>query len=293
MFKNTEKLVKIVIVCFEVKLMFEKLNDILFHPSRLSQFKNTKFYKVFFYLIFLSLFSITVLIIDTVKNPEITIADKDIIEQSFNINFNVANNLPDCSLRDNTYSCIDEQSSNKEILTILGMVYLISDVNDKVTRFNTIKLTENKVVINMGIGNRYTISYDKLPKGWQEFDFTEIKNASNPQDEFYKLFMIGYNELVYKLIPFMVLSNIIISFIIKTLEILFYALLFTLLYRRFNFKFGELFKLTVFAQTLPITISVILDLLNVKMSTVFLSTFLTFIYVYFAVVHSIPSNREF
>ena len=73
--------------------------------------------------------------------------------------------------------------------------------------------------------------------------------------------MNGYNQLIYKLIPYIVFGNIIVVFIIKTMEILFYTLLFALLYRRFQFTFGQLFKLTVFAQTLPITISVILNLL--------------------------------
>ena len=51
-----------------------------------------------------------------------------------------------------------------KIMTILGMIYLMSDVNNEETHFNTIKLTKDYVVINIGMGPRYILGYNKLPQ---------------------------------------------------------------------------------------------------------------------------------
>ncbi len=294
MFKKGKKLVKIVLVCLEVMIVTEKLNNILFHPSKLMQYRKTNFFLVLLYLLALSAFAIIVPIIDIVKTPELTIADKDRIEATVNFNFDLATDLPDCSLNNGKFSCLNEDSSKQEIGTILGLIKIVSDVDGNFrgsSQFYYIKFTENylKLEDQFGVGN--IISYSDLPSKWQSFDFTEIKNSPDPSDELYLLFIGGLNQLIVKLTPVILLFSIMISFVRKLLEILFYSFFFYLLYRRYKFKYLELFKLTVFAHTFPITIIVILNLLRVDLYNTYILTMLTFIYVYIAISHSIPREN--
>lgn len=288
MFKKGQKLVKIVIVCIEVIKVVEKLNNIFFHPSKLARYKNTKLYKVIIYLIFLSIFSYIVSIIDIINNPKISLNDKERFSYYFDIDYD---NLPNCSLKDNVYSCQDEESSKQDIGTFLTLT-IVSDVDDKVNRFNTIKFTKDYVVINIGM-ERYIKKYDELPKEWQEFDFGEIKNSQYPDDELFKLFIGGFNQIVHIFVPYIIMMIIFVAIVVKTIEILFYSILFYLFFRHFRFKYLQIFKLTVFAQSLPVTLTVILKLLGVNFYFTIITTFLTFLYMYIAMLNSVPKNREF
>lgn len=276
--------------------MTEKLNNILFHPSTLIEYKHTHLLKVLLYLLVLSSFSILVPIIDTIKNPELNLVDKANVEALTNFDFDLATELPNCALINNTYTCTDEASKTKEIGVVLNMIRIVSDVDDSMTNSNyyyTIKLTEKSVKIEDRFGATSTINYQKLPSKWQSFDFEEIKLSNNPSDSFYLLFIRGFNQIFVKLTPFRLAFNISLTFIIKILEVLLYSFLFYLFYKRFQFKFLELFKITIFAQTLPITLGVLLDLLQINVfNSIMIPTF-TFFYVYIAIFSSIPKDKEF
>ncbi|HEY8364275.1 MAG TPA: DUF1189 family protein, partial [Haloplasmataceae bacterium] len=139
----------------------------------------------------------------------------------------------------------------------------------------------------------YNYKYDELPKEWRNFDFEGIKDSNLPSENFYILFISGFNQIIKRFIPGIIIFYIIFSFIINLLQTLFFSLLFYLLYRRFSFRFGQLFRISVYAQALPITILVILSLLNINIFNAFIFTFLTFLYVYIAINHSVPQNKEF
>ncbi|QVK18823.1 DUF1189 family protein [Mycoplasmatota bacterium] len=276
--------------------MTEKLNKILFHPSTLNQFKHTHLLKVLLYLLILSLFSIIVPIIDRIKSPELTIADKSQVEILYGFNFDNAKDLPDCSLNNGTYTCEDEASETKEIGVVLNLFNIVSDVDDTMGHSNyyyTVKLTEKNIKIKDRFGTEVIINYKDTPSKWQSFDFKEIKASNNPSDSLFLLFIRGFNQILVKLTPIILAINITFSFIIKSLEILLYSLLFYLFYKRFQFKFIELFKITIFAHTLPVTIGVILDLLQFNVVNTFMIPTLTFIYVYIAIYSSLPKNKEF
>ncbi len=273
--------------------MIEKLNNILFHPSTLYEYRKTHLFKVILYLLILSFFSILVPIIDRIKEPELKMNDKEYIEELTGFSFDVSENLPDCRLDDHVYSCTESES--REIGTVLGRFKILSDVEDteRTTDLDYyIKLTEEGIIID-SIGFRTLIPYDKLPSKWQSFDFEEIKTSDNPSDELYRLFIGGFNQILVKFTPIIIAFNVFIIFIVKTLEILLYSLLFYLFYRRFEFKYRELFKITVFAQSLPVVLALIFDLLQFNIFSSFFSTMLTFIYVYIAVMQKIPRDREF
>jgi len=276
--------------------MKEKLDNILFHPSTLVQYRNTHLLKVLLYLFILSTFSLIVPIIDQISNPELSLADKSSVESFGRMSFNIASDLPNCSLINQEYTCSDEASKSQEIVDVLGIIKIVSDVDDKMVEkdnFHYIKLTNKSVIVKYQYGLHYEYKYDQLPSKWQNFNFESIKSSYNPSDSLYLLFIGGFNQFFVKLTPFIISFYMILAFIVKILEALFYSLFFYLFYKRFQFKYKELFKITIFAQTLAITIGVIFDLLQLNLINSFVMTTLTFIYVYVAVFSSLPKNHEF
>jgi hypothetical protein len=276
--------------------MTEKLNNILFHPSRIGQYKNVNIFKVLLYLFILSIFSIIITVIDIVSNPELTIAHKNQVETYTGFDFDIASDLPSCSLKDKVYTCAEGATEPQELGTVFNMIKVVSDVNDEMQSsgyFYYLKFTKNQIIFKDRIGAHYRIPYEDLPSKWQNFDFEAIKNSSHPSDELFKLFIGGYNQVIRKFTPYILIINILVTFVLKLLELLFFSIFFYLLYRRFNFKYLQLFKITVFAQTLPITLVVIFNLLGINVFVSFFATLLTFIYVYLAVIHNIPRSREF
>ncbi len=274
--------------------MTEKLNNILFHPSTLIEYRKTHLLKVLLYLLILTIFSLVVPIIETISSPELTLSDKEIVESMSGFDFDNANKLPNCSLSNKTLACKDDGSKQQEIGA--GRMFVITtDLDDSLkidSNLFYLKLTEKgvKIVDRNIVYIEYT--YDELPTKWQQFNFETIKNASNPEEEFYYLFTGGLNQLMKPLVPVILGINILITFVISILETLFYALLFFMFYRRFNLRFKEIFKIAVFAQTFAITIGVILDLLRINSFSSFLITTITFIYIYIAILASVTAHKD-
>lgn len=278
--------------------MTEKLNNILFHPSTLIEYRKTHLLKVLLYLLILSIFSLVVPIIETISNPEFNLSDKALVESVSGFDFEKANSLPNCELSNETFTCSDDVSKQQEIGSVFRFFIITTDLDDSLEIDNNqyyIKLTEKSVKIVDKNGEYMVIPYNELPTKWQQFNFEEIKNANNPTEELYYLFVGGFNQLLKPLVPVIIGFNILITFIFSILETLFFAVLFFVFYRRFNVKFKEIFKIAVFAQTLPITIGVIFDLLRINNFSSFIMTTLTFIYIYIAILASaaVPKDKEF
>lgn len=275
--------------------MTNKIAELLFHPKTLSKYRYTRTYKVFLYLLVLTIFFILVPILDFVISPELDITDKRRFSQMLNIDFDVAKDLPNCALDDYIYTCIDEESKQQEILTILDIFKVVSDEDNKYTKngLYLIKLTKERVYVVNQLGFTISVEYDDLPKSWQSFDFTEIKNSTYPSDSLYYLVVGGINEIIKQYLPLIIISNILMNYVIHILELLFLTAFLYLVYSRFQYKYFELFKIAVFGRTLPITISVILNLLHIYTINSLIITFLTFLYVHLAVMKNIPLDREF
>ncbi len=275
--------------------MTEKLNNILFHPSTLIKFKNTHFLKVLLYLFLLSIFSMIIPIIDTVQDPTFSLADKPYVEAFFN--FDVAKNLPDCSLQNNEFSCLDEASSQQVIGTAFGVVNIVTDVNDTMKVTNNeyyLKFTENQIKFENKNMTYYSISYKNLPSNWQSFNFNTIKTAIDPSNALYLLFISGFNQIIIHLVPLILTITIFTTFIFKVFEILIYSLIFYLLFRRLQYKFKEIFKITVFAETLAVTMGLILELLGLGSLSSYVAIALIFIYMNVAMAAtSNPPNEVF
>lgn len=275
--------------------MMEKLDNLLFHPSTLINYRYTKLYKVIFVLLLISIFSIIVPLIDTVKSPGITISDKDDISEVFAFDFSIAKTLPDCQIENSQFSC--DESGNQQVFgKALRFFTLVTDENDDMDLTSSgyyIKFTKDNLKIVDKNMTYYAISYHKLPDEWHNIDFKEIKNSNNPEDELYLTFLGGFNKIAKLLLPLDITIQIIVAFIFKIIEILFFSSLFYLIYKRLNFKFKEIFKITVFAQIFAVTIGVIFELLNWGYFSSFLVTTLTFIYVYKALYSNVSLDKEF
>lgn len=275
--------------------MTNKLADLLFHPKTLIKYRTTNGFKVLLYLLVLTAFFILVPILDFVLSPELDITDKSRFSEIINVDFNVAKDLPDCALHDGVYTCRNEEAKKQEIFTMLGFIKVVSDEDNKYTNngLYLIKLTKNRVYIVNQLGFAVGVEYGDLPKSWQEFDFTAIKNSTYPSDSLYYLVVGGLNEVIKQYLPLIIIGNILVNYVIHILEMLILTAFMYLIYSRFSYRYGEIFKIAVFARTLPITISVILNLLSIYSINSFIVTILTFFYVHQAVMKNIPQDREF
>lgn len=275
--------------------MTEKISNILFHPSKLIEYRNIKLYKALLYLFILALLSVLVPIIDITTFSGFVLGDKSSIESEYKVEFSVINDLPDCILDNGEFTCnTDEYVEVEEIILFYSDYKVIFDAND-----NYIIKDDNNYIIlkksNILIGNqyfKYPVFYRYLPKVWQSFDTSEMKNAENPETTFYNFIITGVNEINNLLIPFRVTVYIIFAYLEMIFQVLFYSLLFYIFYRRFNYKFSEFFKVTIFASTLATVLGLIFNLLAVGYDNLILLSTITFIYIYIAFVHNLTKKPQ-
>lgn len=261
--------------------MIDRINDLLFHPSTLKKFKDIHLFKAFLYLIIIAIFSSLVTFIDLVTFDGFTIHDQKEIERILDIDFKVVNQLPDCKVENNTLSC-----ENPDEVTNLGTgVYDIVFIVDQNENFKMdgaqfyVILTEN----NIRVANRFSsirYSYNELPSEWQSFDFTEIKNSNDPQAALVDEFVGGFNKLFMPFIPLIMIFEFFGSYFMVLLQTIFYSFIIYLFYRRFPVRFKEIFKITIFAQTFPVILSLIFTLLGITNILTMIPTALTLIYVH-------------
>jgi Protein of unknown function (DUF1189) len=270
-------------------MMVDKINDLLFHPSTLIKFRKVNIFKTIGFLFILGFISILVTLIDFAKFEGYSIGDQTYVEKMLDIDFSVVTTLPDCQLENKVLSCENED----EVYQLgkgMQFFHFVIDVNNNLEINDSnryIIFTKNTIKFGDRYG-KFDLGYDILPSAWQQFDLGEIKESDNPEKALFQLFIDGYNEIYKQTVPLVIVLLIIISYVMMIVQTLFYSLLFFLLYRKYGYKFREVFKITTFAQTFPIILGLILTL--VGMGSSFLVTMLTFLYVYFALIGNI--NRE-
>ncbi|MDF2699378.1 MAG: hypothetical protein K0Q49_934 [Haloplasmataceae bacterium] len=279
--------------------MTEKIGEILFHPSTLIKYKDTHFFKVLLYLLILTLLTSIVPIIETLKFTGYTYANKTMIEEIYSIDFSDINNVPSCKVENNKLYCVNT-SEIHELGSIYDMFTVVIDVEGKMKANENkfyIRLTENNIKISDKKMNYIIIGYDELPTSWQSFDLEAIKKAQNPEEEYFNLVVGGINELKKDFIGYEIFTKIIVMFILLLLEILFYSILFYLLIGRKMYKFKEVFKVSVFAYTLPVVIGLFFSLLNMQVLNSTLLAIITIIYMHIALMSNQihkddPENKE-
>jgi Protein of unknown function (DUF1189) len=274
--------------------MVDKISNILFHPKSLIQFSKTHLLKALLYIFLLGFFSSLVSMIDLVKFEGYHRSQQQEIENITGFDFSVAKDLPDCVLANNELSC-DNNNQMTNIGTAFGMVNIMIDPNNKYIVSDNdyyLILTKDAFKLRTRFASM-AFTYDSLPEEWQSFNFTEIKQSKYPEDALLDWFLGGFNPLVKQYIPYAIVIVFLIGFFTVLFEILFISLMFKLFFRGFGYKYREIFKVAVFAQTFPILLGMIFQLLGVQFGYSTLVTVLGFMYIYQALKpKTIQKNME-
>lgn len=261
--------------------MINRISDLLFKPSTIIQYKDTKFLKTFGFIILLGLLSVLVPIIDVMNFKGYTIQDKVELEAFLMIDFDSAHNLPDCTLHEGTLTCSDDEPR------VIGSIYnRLTVVVDPMQQYEstagelTVLLTKDYYVLVSGYGQRLQFQYSSLPKAWQELDFTAIKAAPYPDDAYAEVIIAGVNELYHQFKALTVAGYLLYGVVMVIFETFFIALIFKLFFRGFGYRFKQVFKVATFAQFMSIVIGLMMTLSGLTFGRALIMSVIRFIYTF-------------
>jgi hypothetical protein len=221
------------------------------------------------------------MMIDLLKFEGYHLANQKAVEKMVEVDFSIVRDLPNCALKDEILNC-DNNNQITEIATLVGMFHIIIDPNDKMIvtdHENYLVFTEKTLYLKTRVGE-VPLSYRSLPKGWQTFDFAEMKASAYPEDELTNYFIAGLNELIKEYTGLGVVFLLFYGFFSVLLKVLLISLVFTLFFKGLGHKFRVVFRVAVFALTLPTLLGLITKLLGFNLFGPTLLTFIAFIYIY-------------
>lgn len=277
--------------------MTERIAELLFKPKSLIRYKDAKFFKVFLQLFILGVLATLVFFIDLVKFDGFHRVNQPMVENLLSTDFSdMAENLPNCSLNNERLTC-DEGATVSELGTIgtlMGDYVIVIDPT------NSLEIEDERIyliyteegIYYSSLYSGFLLPYDILPSDWQTVDFQAIREAERPGAELYLYFTSGFNQIMMKMKPIALVTIIISGVIGMTIQTLFLSFLFFLFFRRMNVKFTTTFKIAAFAQTLPTVLLLISQLSGIQLFSSFVTTFITFIYMYKALFSNLNVYHE-